>query len=287
MNREYLIIEGAEMTDIKLILSDIDGTILNDENIVDNNLKATIAKLNQKDIHFVLASARSPRGMAPIAKELEVLDNPIACYNGALVVKDIQNGSYSTMLSHGLDEIETEKVFQILHEKFPKVSINLYSGSDWYVENLDEWVKIESGITKSLPIKADLDKLVKKHEIPIHKLLLISDSQEITKVMNFLRSSNLSNSSFYLSKDNYLEITNRNVSKERALRELVKYYQIKLDNTMTLGDNFNDIPMLDLANIGVAMKNAPIEVKEHANVITRSNNENGVSYAIKKYVLKE
>ena len=62
--------------------------------------------------------------------------------------------------------------------------------------------------------------------------------------------------------------------------------QINLNNTMTLGDNFNDVPMLDLAQIGIAMGNAPDEVKKHADVVTKSNNENGVSDAIKKYALK-
>lgn len=275
------------MTDIKLILSDIDGTILNDENIVDGDLRPTIARLNQKNIKFVLASARSPKGMTPIAEKLQVLDNPIACYNGALVVKDLQADNYSTILSHGLNIDEVEGMFQILHEKFPKVSINLYSGSDWYVEKFDKWVKIESDITNVTPIVDNLDQLAAKRKIPIHKLLLISDPQEIDRVMNYLRDNGFPNSSFYLSKDNYLEITDSNVSKERALRELTNYYQITLDNTMTLGDNFNDIPMLDLAKVGVAMENAPVAVKAHANVVTKSNNENGVSYAVKKYALKE
>ena len=79
------------MSEIKLILSDIDGTILNDENVIDTGLKAAVKQLRQKDVPFVLASARSPEWMKQIAADLDVLDNPIACYNGALVVKDLQN----------------------------------------------------------------------------------------------------------------------------------------------------------------------------------------------------
>lgn len=273
------------MTDIKLILSDIDGTILNDNNIVDSGLKESIERLKQKEIPFVLASARSPKGMLPIAQKLDVLDNPIACYNGALVIKDLKNENYSTVFSHGLDNNEVEQIVKIIHDKYPKVSINLYTGADWYVEDTDKWVTIESEITEIDPIVTDVDKLVEKHQIPIHKILLVSDSAEIDKVMNYLRDAVFPNSSFYLSKPNYLEITNSNVSKEKALRELAKAYELDLKDTMTIGDNFNDVPMLKLAGLGVAMQNAPVEVKKCANVVTDSNNQNGVSKAVEKYVL--
>ena len=271
--------------EIKLILSDIDGTILNDENMVDSNLKEVISKLRIQDVPFVLASARSPEGMRSIAKELDVLDNPIACYNGALVVKDIQDQDYSTILSHELNAAEVKRIISVVHQKFPQVSINLYSGADWYIEKTDKWVKVEADITKLTPIETDLSKLVVEHNVPIHKLLLISESTEIARVLQYLKDNNFVDSSFYLSKPNYLEITNSNVSKEKALRELAKNYELSLAQTMTLGDNFNDVPMLKLAGLGVAMKNAPDEVKKCANVVTETNNHNGVSKAIEKYVL--
>lgn len=274
------------MMDIKLILSDIDGTILNDDNVVDSGLKQTVAKLRQKDISFVLASARSPEGMLPIAKELDVLDNPIACYNGALVVKDLDKQDFTTILSHELEIKEVRQIIEIVHQKFPNVSINLYSGADWYVEKQDKWVEIESKITKLQPIVTDINHLIDVLQVPVHKLLLVSEPEEIAEVLQYLRNADMTDSSFYLSKPNYLEITNSHVSKEKALRELAKTYDLSLDKTMTLGDNFNDVPMLKLAGLGVAMQNAPVEVKKCAKVITESNNQNGVSKAIEKYVLE-
>ncbi|MCV3763605.1 Cof-type HAD-IIB family hydrolase [Companilactobacillus farciminis] len=273
------------MSEIKLILSDIDGTILNDENVIDSGLKAAIGKLHQKNIPFVLASARSPEGMRQIASDLDVLDNPIACYNGALVVKDLQNKNYTTIFSHELNVAEVEKMFTILDQRFPEISINLYSGSDWYVNDLDKWVQIEADITKMNPIVKKLPALITEHTVPIHKLLLIGETKQIQKALNYFKQLGFSNSSFYLSKPNYLEITNSNVSKEKALRELAKNYQLDLKNTMTLGDNFNDVPMLKIAGLGVAMQNAPSEVQKCANVVTETNNQNGVSKAIEKYAL--
>lgn len=273
------------MTKVKLILSDIDGTILNDENMVDSGLKQAVKQLRQRDVPFVLASARSPKGMLPIAKELDVLDNPIACYNGAFVIKNLQQKDITTILSHELQVSEVQRTLEILHQKFPQVSINLYSGADWYVGQTDKWVKIESEITTLTPIVTDLDKLVAARQVPIHKLLLVSEPEEIAQVLQYLRDSNFSESSFYLSKPNYLEITNSQVSKEIALRELAKIYGLTLDQTMTLGDNYNDVPMLKIAGLGVAMKNAPTDIQKCANVVTETNNQNGVSKAIEKYVL--
>ncbi|WP_334352364.1 HAD family hydrolase [Companilactobacillus sp. HBUAS56257] len=271
---------------VKLILSDIDGTILDDQNRIDSNLKDCIKQLNKKGIPFILASARSPQGMLALAKELQVLDNPIACYNGALVVKDLQENDYTTILSHELDRTEVENIYELLKQRFPQISVNLYSGATWYVEKIDKWVKIEADITKLVPIEADLKNIIVNSEIPIHKLLLIGDTDQITSVLKFFQAR-FSESAFYLSKDNYMEITNKQVSKEMALRELANFYNLTLSETMTLGDNFNDVPMLDLAGLGVAMENAPAGVKKFAQVVTNSNNQNGVSYAIKKYALKE
>lgn len=78
------------MSHIRLIISDIDGTILNDHHQIDPQLTALIPDLKRETIPFVLASARSPKGMAPIARELGIEDCPMACYNGALIQKGEQ-----------------------------------------------------------------------------------------------------------------------------------------------------------------------------------------------------
>jgi len=112
--------------DIRLILSDIDGTILNDDNVIDTGLKQAVKKLRQKNVPFVLASARSPEGMLPIAKELGVLDNPIACYNGALVVKDLDRKDFTTILNHELEVDDVKRINDIIQKQYPTVSVNQY-----------------------------------------------------------------------------------------------------------------------------------------------------------------
>ena len=269
---------------IRLVLSDIDGTILNDNHELDSELRDSVQTLQKEGIPFVLASARSPKGIFPIAEELALGSNPIACYNGALILEG-RRDSYHTIISHELNRIEAHEIVRIIKKNFPAVSINLYSETDWFVDKLDTWIEIEARITNEKPEIQDLQWWLETEKGPVHKLMFIGKPEEIQRLKTYMEGMNFLGISFNLSKDNYLEVTSKEVSKENALVEVANYYNIPLEKVMTIGDNFNDIPMLTLAGIGVAMHNAPQFVKNHADVETGSNNENGVSKAIHEYVL--
>lgn len=270
---------------IQLVISDIDGTILNDHHLVDDQLKDILPALHQKAIPFILASARSPKGMIPITEELNITDNPIVCYNGALVLKKQKSGHFTSLFSHELDRKEVKLIVDIIKSEFPEVAINLYSGSEWYVAKNDKWTKMEAAITNEQPIERNLQLLLLDSKLPVHKLLLIGESEEINQLLEYFKHLNLKNSSFYLSKNNYMEITHREVSKEKALIELSNYYDVPLKNIMAIGDNFNDIPMLSLAGLGIVMDNAPEEVKKSTKTKTTDNNNNGVSNALRKFII--
>ena len=269
---------------IRLIISDIDGTILDNQHQVDPELKDIIPLLNREKIPFVLASARSPLGMEPIARELGLGDYPLACYNGALVIKGDPQ-AYETIIEHPLDKKEIRTFLELVKAEFPSVSINLYSGKDWIADHLDKWVQIEAAITGEQPVIQNILLPALDVLIPIHKLLLIDEAPAIQKLHDYLQTLDFSKTAFYLSKDNYMEVTAKHVSKEQALYEIAQHYQVPLEEVMTIGDNFNDLPMLRLSGLGVAMGNAPEAVKTEAKAVTKSNNEHGVAKAIKEYVL--
>ncbi len=268
---------------IRLVISDIDGTILNDQHQVDYQLKTQLPLLQEKGIPFVLASARSPLGMEPIAQQLGLIDNPLACYNGALVIKG-NSQNYDVLMEHGLDKKEVQYLLELVQEKFPAVAINLYSGKDWFAEQIDKWVQEEADITGENPILQSLVSVV-EDRASIHKLLLIGEAATIQNLHDYLQNTNFPKTAFYLSKENYLEVTAKQVSKENALQEIAHFYQIPLQQVMAIGDNFNDLPMLKLAGLGVAMGNAPKAVKEQAAAVTHTNNNHGVAQAIEQYVL--
>lgn len=268
------------MSRIKLIMSDIDGTILDKNHQLDSYLIELIPLLKQRDIPFVLASARSPLGIAPISKELGITDFPIACYNGALI-----SLGDKILSQHSIDKSELLLLHDFLKKEFPTVSINVYSGKDWLVNTIDEWVEIEATITGESPKVTSLADFIRDEKTLVHKLLLIDNTDTIQKLQKTLSSIDFPQTDFYLSKDNYLEVTHNQVSKKQALLELANYYQLSLTEIMTIGDNYNDIPMIETAGIGVAMGNAPRDVKTCAKAVTDSNEQNGVSKAIKLHVL--
>ena len=269
---------------IRLIISDIDGTILDDQHQVDPKLKDMIPLLNREKIPFVLASARSPLGMEPISRELGLGDNPLACYNGALVIKGDPQ-AHETIIEHPLDKEEIRTFLELVKAEFPSVAINLYSGKDWIADRFDKWVQIEAAITGEQPMIQNVLMPVLDAQMPVHKLLLIDQAPIIQKLHDYLQTLDFPKTAFYLSKDNYMEVTAKHVSKEQALYEIAQHYQVPLEQVMTIGDNFNDLPMLRLAGLGVAMDNAPEAVKTEVKAVTKSNNEHGVAEAVEKFVL--
>jgi cof-like hydrolase len=268
------------MSRIKLIMSDIDGTILDKNHQLDSHLIELMPLLKQCNIPFVLASARSPLGIAPISKELGITDFPIACYNGALI-----SLGDKILSQYSIDKSELLLLHDFLKKEFPTVSINVYSGKDWLVNTIDEWVEIEATITGESPKVTSLADFIRDEKTLVHKLLLIDNTDTIQKLQKTLSSIDFPQTDFYLSKDNYLEVTHNQVSKKQALLELANYYQLPLTSIMTLGDNYNDIPMIETAGLGIAMGNAPRDVKTCAKAVTDSNEQNGVSKAIKLHVL--
>lgn len=264
------------MSTVNLILSDIDGTLLTSEHTIDSELKAT---LTQTKHPFVLASARSPKGMFPIVEELGLKDNPIVCYNGALIIKK-NDKAYDILSQHALIKNDIYVLLEKIESQFPDVSVSLYSHDEWLIEKDDYWVQQEADITKQKPTKTVFKTFLAEPMTQVHKLLLISDAKEINELLLTLKAMSFEDFSCYLSKDNYLEITTNSVSKENALKEIAAYYHVPIEETMAIGDNYNDILMIQLAGVGVAMGNAPEDVKLASDWITSDNNHNGLSRAI-------
>ena len=280
VEQQYYFKKEQNMSRIKLIMSDIDGTILDKNHQLDSYLIELMPLLKQCNIPFVLASARSPLGIAPISKELGITDCPIACYNGALI-----SLGDKILSQYSIDKSELLLLHDFLKKEFPTVSINVYSGKDWLVNTIDEWVEIEATITGESPKVTSIADFIRDEKTLVHKLLLIDNTDTIQKLQKTLSSIDFPQTDFYLSKDNYLEVTHNQVSKKQALLKLANYYQLPLTSIMTLGDNYNDIPMIETAGLGIAMGNAPRDVKTCAKAVTDSNEQNGVSKAIKLHVL--
>ena len=154
------------MSSIRLIVSDIDGTILDQQHQVDPDLIELIPKLQEKKIPFILASARSPIGIAPIARRLGVHQEPIASYNGALIVKGEE-----ILFEHSLNKDEIRTFLHRVEELDSSISINCYSGSVWFNSREDQWTQVEASITGETPQIQPLSQTLSDDALHLHKLL--------------------------------------------------------------------------------------------------------------------
>jgi Cof subfamily protein (haloacid dehalogenase superfamily) len=162
--------------------------------------------------------------------------------------------------------------------------MSLYKDNEWYIEQMDYWAKQESEITNIIPTVMKFKELIetwKKEGAGPNKILCMADPDKISLLKEKTKDIKLN---IYPSKHTYLEIMPSNASKTSAINVLQKKFNVKQSEIIAIGDNYNDIDMLVYAGIGIAMGNAPEEVKKHGNDVTLTNDEDGVAIALKKYI---
>lgn len=252
------------------IFSDIDGTLLNDQHQVSHQTKQKIKELSSVHIPFILVSARMPKSIRAIQKELEI-NEPMICYSGGLI---IDNGK--VILSKTIDSLVVSKLLSFISTN-SDICATVYFEDEWLVSDIENpWVKQESQITSIIPQNM---KNIKE----AHKILCMGKSQDIDKLEQELLN-HFHGLSIYKSKSTYLEIMDGSISKSQAIQKFCSYYHVALDKTISFGDNYNDIDMLKTTKWGFAMSNAPIGVLKEIERHTLSNNEDGIVYALNELI---
>ncbi|APQ59516.1 MULTISPECIES: Cof-type HAD-IIB family hydrolase [Paenibacillus] len=270
------------METYKIVCIDIDGTLLNSAHQITEATKETILQvINDKQIPVVLVSARMPKAIIPLQKHLGISE-PLICYSGALVI-DKHGNKLNTRY---IDKKMTQRLLDSLAAY--DLHVSLYKDDEWYIEQLDAWALQERDITNIEPRIYSFSKLTngwREETDGTSKILCMGDPEEIRRVLQVLRPVYGEEVNLYLSKPTYLEIMSKKASKTAAIQILLKEYQLKQSDCLAIGDNYNDIDMLAFAGLGIAMENAPLEVKAAANTVTLSNDEDGVAHALKNHIL--
>lgn len=264
---------------IKLICSDIDGTLLNKDRQLAVKTIQEIKRL--KDIPFILISSRMPKAMLHLQQELDITHLPMIAYNGGLI---IHNGKV-------LDTTEIENEVSKEIANFcanTQIHLSLYHHDEWFVPQMDYWAKREQNNTKVTPfVKLPLETITtwEKENKGAHKIMCMGDEKEIDNLISFIKENFNKTIIGYRSKPTYLEISHKSISKKTAIETLLKsnYPNIELKNIMAFGDNYNDIEMLKYVGIGIAVQNAKEEVLAVANHQTETNKNNGVALFLEKY----
>lgn len=260
----------------KIIFSDIDGTLLRSDGRISDATKEMILKLEKRGIPFVLTSARSPEGVRVIKR---MLGNhaPIITFCGAFILDENENEIYSRMipLKRALE------LKAMLDHDFPKVVCNTFGGEKWIVDARDDWreQREEQIVGFSAEIGSIEDTFKKEGEI--HKLLLMGDPDEMTRLAAVL-ATDFSDLQAAASNPEYLEITAEGVKKSEGLKTLCAKLGIAPEEAAAFGDGESDLSMLHAAGFGAAMGNAPESVKEKAPMVIGWNDEDGLVKRLKE-----
>ncbi len=255
---------------IRILYSDIDGTLLNNHHHICPKTKEKILELDKKGIPFILVSARMPDGVMVIQKELGN-NRPVICYSGGLILDENQKILYSRQMELSL----AVKVASDLENNFPNICCNSYGNDLWVVkDDTNPWVIREEGITKGKSIKGTITEAFAKAG-GVHKFLLMGRPDDSSDAEVFLKK-NYPQLSILRSNEYYLEVMDGTVNKAAGVRYLCGYYGIPLEEAAAFGDGENDLGMLQAVGYGYAMGNSPEQVKKQAPYITLSNEEEGI-----------
>lgn len=260
---------GVDRMDIKIVFSDIDGTFLTNDHKVTQKTIQAVKSLISQNIQFGLVSARMPEAIYPIINKINV-KIPIISYSGALVLNEDQE----VLCNMTIDSDSTTNILNEISNCWHDVTINYYAGHQWFIKNIDKRVENEMNITEATAKVADFNSLINQNIMP-NKILVMCEP-ETCKIMENQLSEKIQNINVVRSSDILLEIMDKSVSKAVGIDILLKHYGFNIENSLAFGDNYNDIEMLKFAGRGIAMGNAPMAVKNIADNVTSSNEDDGI-----------
>lgn len=257
----------------QLVCTDIDGTLLNKDRELS---EATITQVKRiSPIPFVLISSRMPKGMTHLQQQFGNLSTPIIAYNGGLILVN-DTILHSTFIDNTVLEATINKCAN------NNIHLSLFYADEWYVAEMDYWAKREENNTKVTPeIKPYVEVLEKWRQEGkgAHKIMCMGDEQEIDALYKALEVEFSEEIMLYRSKETYIEISHKSISKRTAIEVLLQqiYPNLSMENVVAFGDNYNDIEMLKAVGLGVAVSNANDEVLKIADQITDTNKNDGVA----------
>ncbi|MDL2232741.1 Cof-type HAD-IIB family hydrolase [Ruminococcaceae bacterium OttesenSCG-928-L11] len=253
---------------MKIVFSDVDGTLLNSEHKITPLTEAAIKKLQQNGIPFVIISARSPSGIYPILAEYGFAC-PIISYSGALILDEERK----VLFHKGIKKANAKTIIQTIEDNRFDLSWCAYSLDQWIVKDKsDPRIIREETVVKAVATQGCIDDIA---DAEVNKILCICNPAKIIEIENALKAA-FPQYSIVKSSNILLEIMEAGITKATAIETLCGLWDIAISDAIAFGDNYNDIEMLELAGHGVLMKNAPEELKQRIKIHTDDNDHDGI-----------
>ena len=265
----------------KLIATDMDGTLLNDEHLISEGNIEAIKEIQKKGVKFVLASGRPSFAMFEYAKELEMAryGGYVLAFNGGQLI-DMKDGK---MIFHeGLDWDDIRKIYELSYEI--EIPMALYGEDTVYASKDTENTRFEAKLCgmkfREFGSLEELDGYGIKETT---KCMLISDPEKVKKAEEHMKSKYGNDYFIAISKPIFLEIANKNINKGKTLRQLGELTGIEMEEMIAVGDSYNDIPLLEVVGMPVAVSNANEEIKAKSKFESTSNNDDALKTVIENF----
>jgi Cof subfamily protein (haloacid dehalogenase superfamily) len=268
---------------IKLIASDLDDTLLDSELRISQENKDAVRDALAQGMVFTIATGRMFQSAAPYAVELGLDEQqPLICYNGALIKRLSGETLYERFLSTDVSLAVVEYGMQ------QGWTVNVYYEDELYVSEINQNVENYAAIAQ-VDVKAvgDLRKFIADGGKRLAKILIPGPADQSPARSQALRRLVGPEVEIACSKPEYVEITSLNTHKGRALQWLAEFMGVRREEVLVIGDGNNDVTMLEMAGIGVAVGNASQQAKKAAGFVTNTNLEHGVARAIRQFALAD
>lgn len=276
---------GIKM-EIKLIVIDIDGTLLNSDSLISAENKLAIKKAQARNVQIVLCTGRPIRSAEYLLEELDLLgeDDLIITSNGGLIQKAKTGEILHEVTFNRAESLDVYQLGQelkmpitfidldyVYEPEYPAGFESVYTGGKAQQENGLEFV--------------DLDMANLPEPFEIHQILMSRPEEELDVVIPLIPDVYHERYNIYKSLSFILEFLPKRVDKGSSMHIIAEMLGLEPFQIMGIGDQANDLSLVENAGLGVAMGNAIDEVKEVADYITKSNDHHGVAYAIHKFIL--
>jgi Cof subfamily protein (haloacid dehalogenase superfamily) len=262
---------------IKLLLADVDGTLVTQDKILTDEAIEAVRQLRQVDILCAITSGRPPLGMAMLIEPLD-LQTTIAAFNGGLLV----DHHLTIEEEHVLPEDLVVPIIDLMHSY--ELTAWIYRGADWYVPDpKGPHVAREAWTVKFEPkVMTSPDGLTTR----VAKIVGVSDDHDaVARASAAMHEAFGQHVTAAASQPYYLDVTHPDANKGAVVEYLANRYKISRQEIATMGDMPNDVLMFTESGLSIAMGNAEPEVQKRATQVTDTNENNGFAQAVRRFIL--
>lgn len=273
---------------IKVVILDIDGTLINSNKEITKKTKDALLKLQENNIKLVIASGRPTSGIIKYGKELLIDKNNgfYISFNGSKFVEaSTMNELYDKQIDKEIvknlvKHLDKFNVKTMIHNNDYLLVNDVY---DCMIDNDGDYLNVIQFESKITNKKLKEVNLVEYVDFPVNKVLVSSDAKYLRENYKEIKEPFKDILNCMFTANFYFEFTDKNIDKGSAIENILIPMGYKKEEIMAFGDGENDINMIKLAHIGIAMGNAIESLKEVSDYITESNENDGIALALYKF----